>query len=407
MTRQPIKKIALFGIFGGGNLGNEATLVTTLHMLRKRLPHVQIVLVSDPQQSLAHSDAYPEQYDHDPVHIDRIVNLIPYRFRTYIVPLIQLMMEPIRAWKTRKLARSFDLLLVSGTGIADDFYQTPFDTPLSLLRWCKAVSANRGKVRFISIGAGPVAHWLSRRWFRNSFRLADFRSYRETSSRDFAVSIGLHDGPETVLPDLVYGLPVTQYLEQYPINWPPKVIGLGVMYYRGWNLPDEEGQVIYERYKGKVVVLVKALLDRGYSVRIIIGNRTSDKLISKELSQLLTSSDQDKRLVFRPIDSYEDVVEEIALSDLVIASRFHNILKSCLLQRPVISIGYASKNDDLMDEVGLSEYCHHIESFEVDEVLNQVEMVSAFAEPPIQTVLKKNSEYRNLLKDQFDRVLQI
>ncbi len=407
MTRQSLKKIALFGIYGGGNLGNEATLAATIHMLRKRLPHVQVVLVSDPPQSDASLEKFPDLYPHDPIPIDRFIEKIPYRLRTYIVPTIQLVIESLRGMKIRKYSTDFDLFLVSGTGIADDFYQTPFDTPLSLLRWCKAVHANKTKVRFISIGAGPVAHWLSRRWFRKSLQIADFRSYRETTSRDFAVSIGLNDGSETVLPDIVFSLPITDYLARYQISWPPKVIGLGIMYYKGWNQPEEEGQVIYDSYKDKLVTLVNALLDCGYIVRIVIGNRTSDKQISNELSLRLASVDNHNQLVFNTINTYDDVITEIAHSDLVIASRFHNVLKSLLLQRPVISIGYACKNDDLMDEMGLSEYCHHIESFEVNKVLDQVDLLSALPEPPIHQVLQKNVEYKDLLEDQFDRVLRV
>lgn len=397
----------MFGLFGGGNLGNEATLSATLLMLRKRVPDLQIVLVSDPPQPEASIEVFPERYNHDPLPIEWIIELVPFRLRAHLVPLIQLIIEPLRVRKIRKYSVGFDLLLVSGTGIADDFYQTPFDTPLSLLRWCKAVYSNKGKVRFISIGAGPVSHWLSKRWLRKALQLADVRTYRETTSRKFAVSVGMRDGPETVMPDIVFSLPVTDYLTQYQSSWPPKVIGLGIMYYMGWNLPEEEGQIIYEHYRDKLVSLVNSLMSRGYIVRIIIGNRTSDKLISNELSHMLAESGNDGRLIFNTIDTHQDVLKEIARSDLLIASRFHNVLKSLLLHRPVISIGYAHKNDDLMEEMGLSEFCHHIESFDVDELLDQVDSLSASRVPPIQHVIKKNAEYKKLLETQFDRVLQL
>ncbi len=399
--------IALFGMFGGGNLGNEATLWATTHMLKKRFPDASLVLISEAPCSKLLRGAFQKRFNHDPMPVSPVLEKLPYRLRRYARPFLQLIFEPIRILKIRKITANFDLFLVPGTGIADDYCQSPFDIPLTLLRWSRAVHANNIKLKYLNIGAGPVAHWLSKRWFRNSLKLADYRTFREKSSRDFSISLGINEKKNTVYPDIVFGIPVEKYLKQQSINWPPKVVGLGIMNYRGWNRNKDDGLIIYNCYKEKLNKLVNALLKKGFTVRIIIGNRNSDKRTSEELSQELMCVDNHNRVLFNIIETHEDVFKVISRCDLVIATRFHNVLKSLLLNRPVISIGYGKKNDDLMTEMGMSNYCHHIEHFDVSNVLDQVESLANMAEPPNKQVMQKLPEYRQTLENQFDHMLEL
>ena len=95
------------------------------------------------------------------------------------------------------------------------------------------------------------------------------------------------------------------------------------------------------------------------------------------------------------------------LVDLVIATRFHNVLKALRLGRPVISIGYATKNDDLMREMGLEQYCHHVDNFEPAQVLEQVRSLAAMPRPPVAKIHERVTEYRQALASQFDRILEL
>ena len=95
---------------------------------------------------------------------------------------------------------------------------------------------------------------------------------------------------------------------------------------------------------------------------------------------------------------------EIAATDLVIATRFHNVLKALRLGRPVISIGYASKNDDLMRAMGLGEYCHGVDDFDPARVLAQVRDMAAFPAPPTETARAQVAKYQQALAAQFDQI---
>jgi polysaccharide pyruvyl transferase WcaK-like protein len=308
---------------------------------------------------------------------------------------------------TRGRAARLDLLLVAGTGIADDFWQKPFDMPHHIARWCTTARAAGTAVRFASIGAGPVTHPRSRRYFRDALASADYRSYRDHASHAFAQEIGVPAANDPVLPDLVFGMPIPAELAGRAVAWPPRRIALGVMGYTGWNVPPDVGEKIYADYLKKITWLAGQLLDKGCTVRLIVGNRRGDRRPVADLRAALAGHPAVAQgaLVARDIATHEHVLEEIAASDLVIATRFHNVLKALLLGRPVISIGYARKNDDLMAEMGLDDYCHAVESFDPESVLTQLHEIAALPEPPMAQARDKVAGYRKQLDEQFDRLL--
>jgi polysaccharide pyruvyl transferase WcaK-like protein len=406
----PLNTIALYGLFGVRNLGNEATLAATLLALRARLPEARIALISRRPPEPEPITADFEFIEPNPL----VVRLhesswVPSRMRAPLRAALHLLTEPLRAWRTRRDARRFDLLLVAGTGIADDFGQGPFEAPSELLRWCRAGRQTGARVRFASVGVGPVKHWLSCRWFAAALRSAGFRSYRDQVSLDFARSIGAAGPGDFVLPDLVFGLPVPEGCDR-PLAWPPRTIGVGVMSYFGWNVADDAGARIYAEYLGKLEQVVTSLLEQGYTVRLLIGNRGGDLRVIRDLRSALErrgrAAVQD-RLIATTMTTYVDVMREISACDLVVATRFHNVLKALKLGRPVVSIGYAAKNDELMREMGLGSYCHGIESFDAAAVLGHVRELAAMPQAPVETMTRKTAEYRAVLERQFDDLFAV
>lgn len=397
-------RIALFGLFGGGNLGNEATLAAAVHAVRERVPHARLVLLSQPPEARAGLPEL-EAMGLDLLPVGGRLRSGPLRrLRRWLLPALVLLTEPRRRALTRERAHGFDTLLVPGTGIADDYQTGPFEVAFHLRRWCAAVQEAGGRVRFLSIGAGPVANPLGVRWFRQALSSADYRSYREPSSHRFAVRIGVDARHDPVLPDLVFSLPVDDYLERRPLRWPPREVGLGVMAFRGWNAGGADGRQLYVDYLDRLRLLTQGLLDRGYDVRLLAGARVTDPAAAQDLLALLAPEDR-ARVGAPEITTYRDALEHIASSDLVIASRFHTVVKSLLLERPTISLEYGRKNSQLMHDVGLEDYCHTADAFDVDSVLSQVDQLAAQPVAPVAGIRARVSDYRAQLQRQFDEVV--
>jgi len=407
MSRRPLR-IGLFGLFGVRNLGNEATLAATVAALRERAPDAELVLVSSPPAAGADLPEFPAQIEPDQLPmLDRTWPGIPYRWKKPVAAFMQRATEPLRRRRTRRVAREIDMLLIAGTGIADDFGQGHLEAPHHLARWCEVVREQGGTVCFASIGAGPASHPLARRWFGDALRAANYRSYREHSSQRFAREIGVDVSSDPVMPDLVFSLPIAGSTAAREPQWPPKSIGLGVMGYSGWNLTGSAAEKTYAAYLAKIEWLARQLLESGYRVHLLIGNRGGDRKPVAYLRKALAGHLAAGSLVASDLLTHDDVLSEIAATDLVIATRFHNVLKSLRLGRPVISIGYAIKNDDLMREMGLEQYCHHVDYFDPAQVLEQVRSLAATPEPPVARMRARVTEYRQTLAKQFDRILEL
>jgi polysaccharide pyruvyl transferase WcaK-like protein len=402
-------RIGLFGLFGVRNLGNEATLAAAVAGLRARA-EVDFVLVSSPPAVAAGLPHFPAQIEPDLLPVmHRAWPGVPSRWKEGWGAFAQRATEPLRRRRTRVAARAFDMLLVPGTGIADDFGQGPYDAPHHMARWCGTVREQGGLVSFASIGAGPASHPLSRRWFGDALRAAHYRSYREPGSKAFATEIGVDTANDPVMPDMVFSLPHPDGVAPRAVSWPPRDIALGVMAYKGWNVDGPAADAIYAAYLQKITWLAGQLLDSGLRVRLLIGNRGSDVKTVRHLREALAAHPlaAGNALVAADIQTHDDVLREIGAADLVVASRFHNILKGVLLGRPAISIGYARKNDELMNAMGLAGYCHAIEQFDPAEVLAQIRQLSSLPQPPTAVIERRVTEYRSALATQFDRLIEL
>ena len=64
----------------------------------------------------------------------------------------------------------------------------------------------------------------------------------------------------------------------------------------------------------------------------------------------------DDAVVVRDFTTFTELTEEMMRAEVVIASRFHNLICALRLARPTISVGYAGKNRHLMEALGLDEY---------------------------------------------------
>ena len=76
-------------------------------------------------------------------------------------------------------------------------------------------------------------------------------------------------------------------------------------------------------------------------------------------------------LVFESMSSLHDLMRQIAETDVVVATRYHNVVCALKLGKPTVSLGYAEKNDVLMAEMGLGRFCQHVERLDLDLLIEQ------------------------------------
>ena len=106
--------------------------------------------------------------------------------------------------------------------------------------------------------------------------------------------------------------------------------------------------------------------------------------------------------MFAPAQTLHDVMQQMAGTDLVVATRYHNVVCSLRVGKPTISIGYAEKNDVLLAEMGLGEYCQQIEGLDVD--LLKAQILRLISELPAleERVRQAGARFQRSLREQED-----
>lgn len=400
-------QLVLFGVFGTGNLGNDSSLEAMLAHIRKHQPSANITCVcGDPKfvrerygiETLPFDIAVTD-YSQQPA--SRIVRIASWATKRGVAE--------VNFWlrQTRWL-RQIDQFIVVGTGVLDDFGVSPWNLPYDLFKWCAAAKRAGTKVVFVSVGVGPIENRVSRALMLGALQQAMYRSYRDVVSTAYLRSVGFDTGTDPVFPDLVFSLPQGN-ADAFPAaTTPPRTIGLGVMGYYGWRNDPASGDAIYEAYLAKLKRFLCCLLEQGFAVRLLTGEVPTDQRPVDELLAFVQAegrTDWQARLFAEPIADVDDLLQQIASTDLVVATRFHNVLCALMLGRPVVSIGYSKKNDALLAEMGLQDYCQHVEHFDVDRLVLQVQALAGVHEVAVLRIRHTCGGYRRRLDEQYEKIL--
>src|SRR5690606_34681627 len=124
--------------------------------------------------------------------LDSLLFGLPRRVESVVYPFRQVL--------------GLDMLIVPGTGFLDDYRETPSGWPFMIFRWCLAAKIMGARTAFVSIGAGPIRHPVSRWFMKTAARMCDFRSYPDSRPKGYHASIGLAAYADPVVSDLVFRL---------------------------------------------------------------------------------------------------------------------------------------------------------------------------------------------------------
>ncbi|MEF2553701.1 polysaccharide pyruvyl transferase family protein [Aurantimonas sp. A2-1-M11] len=393
-TRKRPARIALFGLFGCGNLGNDGSLEAMLGFLREARPDADLVCIC------ANPDlvAYRFQIATLPISWSRHLQ---GRARRFDRAFLKIPGKLIDLAQTFWFLHDVELVIVPGTGILDDFGERPYGMPFDILRWCLFARLFGARIAFVSIGAGPIRNRASRWLMTSAARLAHYRSYRDELSKIFMERAGFDTSRDLIYPDLAFNLPAPPTREREANRSGRLTIGVGAMSYYGWYGFDRGGEAIYACYIAKLTQFVTYLLDQDHDVRLLIGEMTDQTAIDDIIREASNARPAlaGARIVAEPSHSLRELMSQIDQTDAVVATRFHNIVCALKLGKPTLSLGYSRKNDVLMADMGLGAYCQHVERFEVGRLIDQFQDLMAHR----NNCERKISKRTNLYLDELNR----
>ena len=394
-------RIAFWGNFGTRNLGNECTLSAVLHNARARRPDAAFVCFCTAPRDAQARHGIPCF----PLNTSRPG---PGPRPPFPLRLARRLLSEIRGWREAlKHTRATELLVMTGTGMLTDEGEGPLGLPYDIFRWAVAARLTGCRLAFLSVGVEGLHHPLTRAFLRTALRLAAFRSYRDVQSRERLRTAGFFRETDDVYPDLAFSLPES-LLQPSPraAGQRPRV-GVGLYAYRDRGNFSSGDEVLYRAYVEKVCAVVLALKEKGHPVRLLIGDNTYDEPVLQDVRAALlarglgphTGGFEDS-----PAESFEEVLRQLSLVDVVVASRFHNVLLALLLGRPVVSLSYNEKNDALLQELGLGAYAGRLDAFDVPRVLEELGTLETLGPAFMPAVAERAKAYRKALEHQYDVV---
>ena len=428
------QRIALFGHFGAGNLGNEATLRAMVYNLRKHLLNAEISCVCSGPEKTALEYNISAAPIRAPFPIRKLSSVsraedqrssngacgalagarrsakvlaklsTPLRICAY--PLV----DAYRWLKAIAELRNKSSLVMTGTGMLGDY-----SLQYEIFRWAVTAKLCRCKLLFVSVGAGPTRRPL-RRWFvKTALKLADYRSYRDSLSKDCLEAIGLDVKNDPVYPDLAFSLPSSVVPADYDAGRRGAVIGFGLVDYYGSSYyganRSVNDQAAYRDYLGRVASFVAAMLRRKCAVRILIGDFAYDQGVRQDLRRALEESGvryEDGKVIDTPAFSVDELLFQLSSVDIVVSSRFHNLVLALILKKPVFAISYHSeKFQPLMEGAGLSEFYYDIDHIDVDELIGKVMRLQEDAPAIGVQIARQTESYRLALHEQYEQMLKV
>jgi polysaccharide pyruvyl transferase WcaK-like protein len=392
-------KISLFGHFGAGNFGNESTLQAMLCNLRRLMPDAEVTCICTVPEVVA------VDYEIAALPISGVV-VKPWNTRNPLVRLARKVFIGIPSELYRWLRGigtlwHTDALVVVGTGLLTDAFCLGAWGPYSSFKWSVIAKLCRCRLMFLSVGAGPLERRTGRLFVKSALSLATFRSYRDEATLEYLKGIGFRPSDDRVYPDLAFSLPAVS--DRAVAKGHRSTVGLGLMAYDGMCGIEKTTRAHYAAYIEALASFAIWLLNRGYDIRLLTGD-PADTQVAREFKSVVkqrSATDGDVRIIAEPIASAKDLLSQLAATDFVVATRFHNVLLALFLYKPSISISFHHKCSSLMDQMDLREYCQDIRLVNTDRLIEQFCELEKNAGSLTQMIQRKVADCREALEEQY------
>ncbi len=423
-----VRKIGILSPSGTGNLGDEATVAVLIEEIRSRYPHAEIYgLTVNPddtrkrhgiaayparnkaciQGPVATGNGWTDTTDIQGTHlIKTVLKKIPFLYAVLkaLQAVPRLLANSIAELgflaKSFGLMRGTNLLIVAGSGQLCDNFSGAWGFPYSLVKWSVIARLCGARLAYLSCGAGPIDSWLSRIFIKVGLRLAQYRSFRDAGSSRLVEKIGV-SGTNPVFPDLVFS---TKFNGNESSARKSRIVAINPFPHcdqRYWTVDEPEA---YSSYVTRLASVASWLIKNNYTVLFFPTQIRADVLVIEDVKRILMKDpalDLEQHLVVKAISTVDDLVAQLATADMVVASRFHGVLISFLLNKPVLALSHHPKVDNLMRDMGQSDFLLDIGTFDSKTVASRLEALESRSQLIKQQIRFNVATCRRKLESQY------
>jgi polysaccharide pyruvyl transferase WcaK-like protein len=389
------RTIGLLDHMGYGNLGDAAIQESVIANIKKRVPDVAFVGFSLMPADTMKRHGIPShpirwwypQCGRRGDDAARTMSL-PVRLRSalkrwplvhaWAKPLVDVLREALFWVHSYRVLRRLDVLIISGGGQLGELWHGPWSHPYTVFKFCLLAKLARKDLYLLNVGAGPLEHPLSRFFARWAVRFSDYRSFRDQDSQDLVRRLGVK--AEThVYPDPVYALEIGDQMRSAPCGSSKPIVGLNPIGFCDPRLWPRKDAPVYREYLEKLTRFSAWLLEQGYDLRVFTTETSVDWYAIEDLRARLharVSSPERVSQVFTDAsESVKGVLRQMSEFDFVVTSKFHGIIFSHLLGKPVIALSYHRKMDVAMRAAGQGHFCADAEGFDVEWLIKSFRLL--------------------------------
>jgi polysaccharide pyruvyl transferase WcaK-like protein len=288
-----------------------------------------------------------------------------------------------------RAALSARLVVIPGSGLLEENLErsSRFGSAYVLSLLSLTCFLRRTPFVLLGVGVTNLTHPMARVQARIAGRLSARQSFRDEHSLAEAIGLGMARPQDLVGADLVFSRPS-------PIRPLPhaRTVGVGVM------LPPLDADGMREDYLIRMAQLVDGLVAGGYSVELFVGD-DDDLAAVDEVLRLAGPAIESVRL--SRAATLGSIIAAMKDVDVVVATRYHNLVAGILAGRPTIALAYGQKSAEVVARAN-SGPSFPARTFDVREVLVAVDDLMARAEEVSTTVAARVVE----LRQDSNRVLQ-
>lgn len=420
--------VAIWGHYHGRNLGDELVVATLIDAIRVRQPDTRIVGISMlPDRTRA--DHGIEAFPINPVRSATApsggatsteavgapsARRVASRLKSF--PGARASRDAlleIRRWarevsfipRSFRTLRGVDLIVVAGSGQLLDEWGTRLH-PYTTFRWAWLARLRRVPMVYPSVGAGPIRSRTSAYLIRAAVEMADFISVRDKASAEKLQSIGVRRALP-ICPDMGFAYLDESLAPSRPlVDALPPVVAVNVFAHQDPRYWSQGDMARYVQYLDKMAAVIRAILERGWSVKLFSSQAGADSPATDDVVARLEESGHARavqlRSVVHSVMSPDELVAEIQGSDGVITARLHPVLLSVALGIPVVGLTHNPKTSELLSAVGLGECVLDIDGFSADSLLGALDRARAWSDEEREAVAGHVADHRCAVEAQFD-----
>lgn len=371
-----MKKIAIHGFYGQGNLGDEAILKALLQEFSK-FPKIKIVVFSS-----------------SPEEVSKIhgVRSFPERGKRSFLR---------RIWEIK----TSGLFVLGGGGLLKDYGSDSSSLKewLRLLQFAKRLNV---KTAICAVGVENIRYDESRKLIRDVLDKVDLITVRDRSSKDILRDIGVTNEIKVVSDPAVLLTNINADRIKDNLISSRVIICIRHWFSKGFYIEKPE---VNENFIQSLSAAADFFIEH-YNTKIDfiplrITSYDDDRIIAKQVVSYMKH--KDKTHIYSCAPEVNEFIEMTKQSSLVIGMRLHSLILATLVGVPVIGLEYMPKVKAYMESIKQSKYSLELETITSKKLINLFENIYKNYAADSQKILSEVSKLQMAAKRSIVEMVEL